>query len=846
MLFGRHKIMNSEYRCAVLVFACLGFALSLYPKVPPAQTLRGEVLGDKNAPLAGASCTLAGPGLREGGLPRATGEKGRFEFTGLIPGSYDLTCAALGYEPLTKKDIAISQGEPPFIQVVLPREVVVRKTVEVKEKSPAVSLETTAPPATISSEQLRTLPLVEQKFLAALPLVPGVIRTPDGKINIKGVTENQGMLLIDSAETVDPVTGSFSIQVPIDAVESVEVQKTAYQAQFGRFSGGLTSVQTKAPLDQWNWEMNDFLPGPRIESGHIEGIQDDSPRLSFTGPISKDKLTFSEYTVYDINNQPVRGLAWPRNEIRQRGFDSFSDLYYVSSPQNLVTANLKVFPLRRQFANIDSFIQQTASSDYGQSGFSFGSTDRYMFSHAGVLTTLFQYTDFDSYAHGQGSQDMILTVDNWDGNWFNAWNRTGRQQELLQNYESDRKNWAGRHTLNLGWDFIHRSYNDVSKSHPVQLVRPDGSLAEQITFQGAGALSAEDTEVAIFAQDHWALNDHLALDYGGRYSGQTLGAPAAFAPRLGLAYSPGRNAKTIIRSGIGLFYDRLPLLAGDFTQNLTRVVTNYNTQGIPTGPPIVLQNFYEKKDEHGTIVPSNNRLDSTPFNLTWNVELDQEIRPNLIARVNYLSSRSYEEFVINPLYNASAGPLMLLSNTGSSRYHELETTLRLKVRQNADFNISYVNSIARGDLNTLSSVFVPFEQPVIRPNFFSTLPSNVPNRIITWGRLKVPWDITASPLLDLHTGFPYSAVDVLQNYVGTPNSLRFPTYFSLDLQLSKDFRMRWIPWAKNHKFRGAMRIFNLTDHGNFRDVHNNVTSAYFGQFTGFQHRFYDVSLDVVY
>jgi hypothetical protein len=784
--------------------------------------------------------------LPEGGRPRTTGEGGGFEFTGLIPGSYDLTCAALGYEPVIQRDIGIAEGQPPFIQVVLPREIIVRQKVEVKEKAPAVSLETTAPPATINSNQLRTLPLVEQKFLAALPLVPGVIRTPDGRINIKGVTENQGMLLIDSAETVDPVTGSFSIQVPVDAVESVEVQKTAYQAEYGRFTGGLTTVQTKAPLNKWNWELNDFLPSPRIKSGQIVGIEDDSPRLSFTGPIFKDKLTFSEYTIYDLNKQPVRGLAWPHNEIKKQGFDSFTDLYYVSSTQNLVTANLKVFPLREQYDNIDSFIQQPASSDYAQSGFSLGATDRYMFSNGGVLTTLFQYTDFDSYAHGQGSQDMILTPDNWEGSWFNAWTRAGRQQELLQNYQSGRKNWAGRHTLKVGGDFVHRSYSDNSKSHPVQLVRPDGSLAEQITFQGAGALRAEDTEVAVFAQDHWALNDHLALDYGVRFSGQTLGEHAAFAPRLGFVYSPGRNAKTIIRSGIGLFYDRLPLLAGDFTQNLTRVVTYYNTQGIPTGTPIVLQNFYEKKEKQGIVVPSNNRLDSTPFNLTWNAELDQEIRPNLIARVSYLSSRSYEEFIINPLYNASPGPLMLLSNTGASRYHELQTTLRIKAREKADFNISYDYSLARGDLNTLSSVFVPFEQPVIRPNFFSTLPSNVPNRIITWGRLKVPWDITASPVLDLHTGFPYSAVDVLQNYVGTPNSLRFPTYFSLDLQLAKDFRMRLIPWAKNHKFRGALRIFNITDHGNFRDVHNSVASAYFGQFTGFLHRFYDVSLDVVY
>jgi len=841
---------NHECRCTALVItiiSLLGSALNLCAAVPETQTLKGEVLGANNAPIAGATCTLVGPGLPLDGRPRTTGERGGFEFTGLVPGSYDLTCAALGYEPLVQKGIGVTEGESPFIQVVLPREERVREKVEVKEQAPTLSLETAAPPeVAVTSGQLQTLPLAEKKFMAALPLVPGVIRTPDGKINIKGVTESQGMLLIDSAETVDPVTGSFSIDVPIDAVESVEVQKTAYQAQYGRFSGGLTSVQTKAPLNTWHWELNDFLPSPRIRSGHIVGIEDDSPRFSFTGPIFKDKLTFSEYTRYDLNKQPVRGLAWPHNEIKKQGFESFTDLYYVTSTQNLVTGNLKLFPLREQYANIDSFIQQPASSDYAQSGFSFGATDRYMFTNGGVLTTLFQYTNFDSYAHGQGSQDMILTPDNWEGNWFDAWTRAGRQQELLQNYQSGRKEWAGRHILKVGGDYVHRSYDDRSKSHPVQLLRADGSLAELITFQGAGVLDAEDTEVAVFAQDHWAVNDHLTLDYGLRYSGQTLGAHTAFAPRLGLAYSPGRNAKTIIRSGIGLFYDRLPLLAGDFTQNLRRVVTYFDTQGNPLGPPIVLQNFYQEKVEHGIVVPSHNRLGSTPFNLTWNLELDQEIRPNLIARVSYLSSRSYEEFIINPLYNSPGGPLLLLSNTGGSRYHEFESTLRVKVRESADFNMSFVQSLARGDLNTLSSVFVPFEQPVIRPNFFSTLPSNVPSRFVTWGRFSVPWKITASPVLDLHTGFPYSAVDVFQNYVGTPNSLRFPTYFSLDMQLSKDFRMRWIPWAKNHKFRGALRIFNVTDHGNFRDVHNNVASAYFGQLAGFLHRFYDVSLDVVY
>ena len=104
-----------------------------------------------------------------------------------------------------------------------------------------------------------------------MPLVPGVVRTPDGRINIKGIGESQGLLLVDSAETVDPVTGAFAIDVPIDAIESLDVYKSAYRAEFGRFSGGLTSIETKPPSSQFHFELNDILPTLRVKSGH--GLQ---------------------------------------------------------------------------------------------------------------------------------------------------------------------------------------------------------------------------------------------------------------------------------------------------------------------------------------------------------------------------------------------------------------------------------------------------------------------------------------------------------------------------------------------------------------------------------------------
>jgi len=814
---------------------------------PSTQTLQGEVVNEKGDRIAEAVCTLTGRPLADQSLSNTTGEKGQFEFPGLLPGSYELTCAALTYQPVAHSGIEVTDNQAPFVQVVLPPEIVVHERVEVREKAGTISQESTSPPATVSAQQLRTLPLTEKKFQAALPLVPGVVRTPDGRINIKGSLETQGMLLVDSAETVDPVSGSFAIEVPFDAIESVEVHKAAYRAEYGRFSGGLTSVMTKAPSGQWHYELNDFVPSLRIKSGHIVGIADDSPRFNFTAPLLANKLNFSEFLVYNFSRQPVRGLPWPHNEIRKEGFNSFSSFQYVISSQHLLTANINVFPMRRQFADINSLVPQTASSDYGQHGFTVSANDRLLLNSGGALSVLAKYTHFGSYAHGQGSEDMLVTPNGRDGNFFNRWTRSSGQEEFLATYQLPRRQFWGKHDFKLGSALDYRDYDGTSTSSPVRVLRADGSLAEQVTFSGPATLAADDMEFGLFAQDHWAFNDQIAVDYGIRFSGQSIGEVAAVQPRVGLVYSPGTGGKTIFRAGVGSFNDRVPLLAGDFTRNPTRTVSFFDTAGLPLGEPITFRNVYVKINEKGQrIIPPGRDLGSTPYNLTWNLEANQEIAPHLVARLSYLSSRTFDEFVVNPLAMPGAEPILLMTNTGGVRYHELETTVRYRPREGADLNVSYVWSLSRGDINTLTSIYVPFEQPVIRPNFYANLPSNVPHRVVAWGRFKVPWKITASPILDWHSGFPYSKIDTLQNYVDNPNSQRLPRFFSLDLQLSKDFRVPFIPWAKNQLFRGSVRIFNVTNHANPRDVYNNITSPSFGHYAGFQHRFFDLSLDLMF
>jgi hypothetical protein len=79
---------------------------------------------------------------------------------------------------------------------------------------------------------------------------------------------------------------------------------------------------------------------------------------------------------------------------------------------------------------------------------------------------------------------------------------------------------------------------------------------------------------------------------------------------------------------------------------------------------------------------------------------------------------------------------------------------------------------------------------------------------------------------------------VLQNYSGTPNGQRFPTFFSLDAEAYRDFHLHlpFLGRGSRHKVRIGLYSINLTNHGNFHDVYNNVSSPFFGQVTGFQRR----------
>jgi hypothetical protein len=313
---------------------------------------------------------------------------------------------------------------------------------------------------------------------------------------------------------------------------------------------------------------------------------------------------------------------------------------------------------------------------------------------------------------------------------------------------------------------------------------------------------------------------------------------AAFAPRAGLAYSfPGW--KTVVRAGAGLIYSHVPLLAQDFADNQTRVIT-FSTD---PNAHITLQNVYLPG---GSLANPANPEDpgNSPRTFTWNIESETAIRKNITLRVGYYETHTDDLFLVNPILPAPGmtDGLLALENTGTAHYRQAQATARYSPNEKAEVNASYSWSRARGDLNTLSDTFIPFQIPVIRPNVYGVQPSDIPNRLLVWGYVHLPfWSLVFSPVADMHSGFAYSNVDVLQKYVGVPNSLRFPTYFSLDVKVYRDFPIhipfKERPTGKVRKIRIGVYSLDVTNRQNPHDVFNNVSSPIFGQFAGFQRRF---------
>jgi hypothetical protein len=779
---------------------------------------------------------------RDGSLAiqTVTDNEGKGEIPSLASGQYKVIVIAKGFQEIVVSINIYDLRQTIETDLTLIPTIRRNESVDVLADATAAELATTAPAtAELRSLEMETLPSRPSTVTDALPLVPGVIRSSDGEVQIGGQGEQQSALLVNSSDSTDPTTGRFGTTVPVDSVESITVLQTPFLPQYGGFTSGVVAVETRRGGEKWRFSVKEPFPDLRVRSAHVRGLRDATPRFSVGGPIVRDKIFFSESVQYKLEKKQTRTLSFPRNESKDELTNSFSQLDYIVSSTHFITASLHLTPHHINFVDPQFFNPQPVTPSLRGRDRTLTLTDHAVVLH-GLLDTTVTRQTFGTRIGAQGEGPMVLTPTGNTGNYFARRKRNSSRTEWVETLSL---NDGKAHALKFG-SVVARTTNSGSFDfRPVQILDSQGQLLERIDFTSGTPFNTSDMEEAFFAQDHWTVLPSLALDGGLRAEYQARASTLRFGPRVAAAWTPIVHDPTVVRGGYGVFYDRVPLGVYSFDSHPAQNITVYDPsrQNDP-----VLRSFTnvldtDQSDRFPLVKRGSGPGNFAPHSQTWTIGAERPVRRNVHMRVNYQHSNSAGGILLLP--QTGNGYIHRLTAGAGSIYRQLEITARMSWKGGQQMLFSYVRSKAQGDLSAFSTYVSDCPIALIRPNIYSNSRGDIPNRFIAWGLINTPWKTQISPVFEFHTGQPYAVLQPNRDYLGIPygDRMRFRSYVNLDERMSKNITVK-----SKYTARISMSVLNVFNHFNPLDVHANIADPLMGTFFGHYKRRYRADFELVF
>jgi hypothetical protein len=735
--------------------------------------------------------------------------EGKFAFSTLPAGSYTITANTPGMA--ATQGVVVTAGTVSQVQLEMELEAVKESATVTASTNSADTNNEPSGTNTIGESAVQNMPNIDDRFESLLPLIPGVVRGPNGLINMKGARTSQNGSLVNSADVTDPATGTTAINIPIDVVSSVQVLSTPYDPEYGRFTGAVSNVETRpGDFNKFRMSVQNLLPRGRRIDGSIMGIAAFSPRLTFSGPILKDRVAFTQSFEYRYERDPVDSLPPLQSYNRTENFNSYTQLDVNISPKQTATASFAIFPQHLDYYGLNTFTPQASTPDLNESGYQAYVQHRYITDSNDLLTSQVSFRRLDADLVPNSNEPYNLLVETTEGGFFNQQDRNTTRTEWEEIYRSHPHHFLGSHELDAGTDFAHSSYDGRQQFLPVQIIGVAGYPLEQIQFDPASTFAVDQNEVAWFVGDKWTISNRLTLTLGLRFDRDSVTDSINTAPRAGFVLALTGDGKTLLKGGAGFFYDRVPLNIPAFPYLPERTAIELNPAGGIIG-----------STQYANVISEGLR---DPRSEVWDLEVDRQVTSDFLVRVAYQQRDTVHDSYLNPVVSGATG-ILALSSLGSNFYKEFQVTGRYRIHRST-LNASYVRSRAYGDLNDFNQFFGNDPQAVILPNQRARLNFDAPNRLLAWGEIAAPWKLTFAPVLDTHTGFPYSTIDQYREFVGPRNVSRFPRFVSTDLQVWREIRL---PIKEKHA-RIGFGVFNVFNHPNYRDVQNDLDSDRFGEF----------------
>jgi hypothetical protein len=806
------------HRGIIILLCDLTVALLLGPSAPVfAQELTGKVVDENGLVVAGAKVTLSGGSLTAP-LLAVSDDAGRFVLSSVAPGTYELRAEKPGYYATVSHALEIKESSA-SLEVVLNHQQEFEEKVDVVYSAPVMNRQEASAATALTAEEIVDLPFVAtHDFRNSLPLIPGVVKDNNGRMHLNGGAENQAFYSLDGFNITSPVSGILENRISVDAIRAVQVETSRYSAEYGKGSAGVMALESSQGDDRFRFSATNFLPAYAFDNGLL--ISNWNPRATVSGPIAKGRAWYYNALDLQYNLNYVKELPANANT----GDDWLgSDLTHIQV--NLANKNLLTGGFLFNFRNSSNFgisplDPVETSRNLNDRFYFFNLKDQAYFSGDWVLEIGVGMNRINTRSDPLGHAPYVISPLGRSGNYYLQSDEEVSRAQALASVMSPIWNWHGRHSFKFGIDADRIHYQQISNRSQFEITSSTGTLSRLVSFQGNPSFGRNSSEFSGYAQDSWTLNDRMFVEAGMRFDWDQILRRPLWSPRLALTWGPARLPESKFSAGVGVFYDatNLGLLARVMDQE--RLDTFYDPTGVPLpGGPIISRFVANERDLRA------------PFFLNWSLGWQQKLGRGFYLETNFIRKNGRDGWAYDlatPSQISSSQYIYQLSSTRRDSYSYAEVGLSRTFGGKYPWLLSYARSSAH------ATAVIDFSQdnPVFAHQAGGPLDWDTPNRLISWFVLPVPHfkKYSLSYFVEWHSGMPWSEVNQFQQLIGSPNSLRFPDYLSLNLHLERRFHLwRW-EWALRAGFN------NLTGHENPTVVNNNIDAADFGQFSGSQGR----------
>jgi hypothetical protein len=778
--------------CIASVFVIM-FAAALGAQAPTGGVLRGQVTDPSGAAVVGATVLLTTPS--GAAMDTTTNKEGVYEFKDLVPGKYELKAIAQGFAVFAKSGVLIAAGQTLKVNISL--------DIEVQQEKVVVN-STTAQVDVNPANNANTI-VMQGKDLEALSDDPDELQSELQALAGPSAGPNGGQIYID---------GFTAGQLPPKAsIREIRINQNPFSSEYDKLGYGRVEVFTKPGTDKLHGQVmvmgnssafnsrNPFEQVPEGTSppsyhtmwysGNLGGAITKKTSFFFTIEQREiQNLSIVSATVLDPNfnivpfsqavaNPETRTNLSPRIDYQITPNNTFIARYqyWRNSETNGTVGQFALSELGTQDLDTEQTVQLSDTQIFGTHTIN---ESRFQFVHSNTDSTpLNQSTTvnvggaFIGNGSGGGSIDDIQNRYEFQNTTFmnygkHSWKFGGRLRTTADDYSS-LAGYNGQFYFNSIQQY--QTFLEGLGGGPTYYTQTAGRSSFGVTLVDAG----------LFVQDDWKIRPTLTVSYGLRFETQNnFSDKANFAPRLGVAWGIGGNAKnppkTVLRAGFGMFYDR-------FTYNL--VLQEERQGGIdPEQYQVKLQilnpTFYLSSTPLSlgqlppattpTIYQTNNQL-HTPYTIQTGVTLERQVTKSSNIALTYLNSRGVHLFYTNNLKpvdpvtgerpNGIDENLFQYQSEGT--FKQTQVIVNGSIRMGAKLSLwgYYTFNDAHSDTSSTGSGNGPTtpgfaSNPYDLQQDYGRATYDIHHRLFVGGTIGLPRGFRISPFLIASSGIPFN------------------------------------------------------------------------------------------